>query len=306
MPVGGGVEAELTRQAFEGLSVELFRRARLPLDQACWQVRAERGGAGRGGAGRGGGMGVGLLSFAGQGGVVRAAATARRCAVPLSFKGWQDRSAGADQYALSLRACYAVLSRRCLQAGVDLGTVVREYEEQLRRAGGKSRARGGKKGAGKKGGGQAAVQIRPKRRQPVSKVGLGAAAAAPVLPYAALPGGVALRLQACNLRALHHAAAAAGLSLAQMRCACWQLNRPNLLPPPRTTPPSSASPRPAPLRPARQVLLVGGATRMPAVRRFVRHMTGLEAEEEVVDPDLVGGWVAAATATVVNCSNELQ
>lgn len=36
-----------------------------------------------------------------------------------------------------------------------------------------------------------------------------------------------------------------------------------------------------------QVLLVGGATRMPAIRRFVRNMTGLDAAEFVVDPDLV-------------------
>lgn len=50
MPVGGGVEAELTRQKFEGLTADLFRRARLPLDQACWQVgmRASRAGELRG------------------------------------------------------------------------------------------------------------------------------------------------------------------------------------------------------------------------------------------------------------------
>lgn len=40
-----------------------------------------------------------------------------------------------------------------------------------------------------------------------------------------------------------------------------------------------------------QVLLVGGATRMPAIRRFVRNMTGLDPAEFVVDPDLVGGVV---------------
>lgn len=40
MPLGGGIEAELSRQLFEGLTNELFRRARLPLDQACWQVGA--------------------------------------------------------------------------------------------------------------------------------------------------------------------------------------------------------------------------------------------------------------------------
>ncbi len=61
-----------------------------------------------------------------------------------------------------------------VQAGVDLGTVVREHEDAVRTA---------KKGSSKKGGGgrqrqaaleQAAsgVQIRPKRRMPVSKVGI--------------------------------------------------------------------------------------------------------------------------------------
>lgn len=39
--------------------------------------------------------------------------------------------------------------------------------------------------------------------------------------------------------------------------------------------------------PVTQVLLVGGATRMPGLRRFVKNMTGLEAEEQAVDPDLV-------------------
>lgn len=37
------------------------------------------------------------------------------------------------------------------------------------------------------------------------------------------------------------------------------------------------------------MLLVGGATRMPAIRRFVRNMTGLDPAEFVVDPDLVRG-----------------
>lgn len=45
--------------------------------------------------------------------------------------------------------------------------------------------------------------------------------------------------------------------------------------------------RPKRRQPVSKVLLVGGATRMPAVRRFVRNMTGLDAEEELVDPDLV-------------------
>ena len=35
---GQRVEAVLSQQEFEQLSADLFRRARLPLDQACWQV----------------------------------------------------------------------------------------------------------------------------------------------------------------------------------------------------------------------------------------------------------------------------
>ena len=38
-----------------------------------------------------------------------------------------------------------------------------------------------------------------------------------------------------------------------------------------------------------QVLLVGGATRMPAFQRFVKNMTGLEPKGFTVDPDEVGG-----------------
>ena len=34
-----------------------------------------------------------------------------------------------------------------------------------------------------------------------------------------------------------------------------------------------------------QVLLVGGATRMPAFRRFVENMTGLQPRGTLVDPD---------------------
>ena len=37
-PGGGGMVATLSRQDLEKLSVALFRRARLPVDQACWQV----------------------------------------------------------------------------------------------------------------------------------------------------------------------------------------------------------------------------------------------------------------------------
>jgi len=43
MPIGGAgggpLEVVLTQQDLERLSADLFRRARLPIDQACWQVR---------------------------------------------------------------------------------------------------------------------------------------------------------------------------------------------------------------------------------------------------------------------------
>lgn len=143
MPVGGGIEAVLTRQMFESLTKDLFRRARLPLDQACWQ------------------------------------------------------------------------------AGVDLGSVVKEFDDAVRTVQkGGSKAGKGKRAASKQG--QAAaelaasgVQIRPKRRLPVGKV-----------------------------------------------------------------------------------LLVGGATRMPAIRRFVRNMTGLDPAEFVVDPDLAVALGAAVQAGI--------
>lgn len=47
-----------------------------------------------------------------------------------------------------------------------------------------------------------------------------------------------------------------------------------------------------------QVLLVGGATRMPAVREAVQHMTGLSPRPELVDPDAavaIGAALHAAT-----------
>jgi heat shock 70kDa protein 1/2/6/8 len=122
MPIAGGIEATLTRQTFEGLTADLFRRARLPLDQACWQ------------------------------------------------------------------------------AGVDLGTAMKEWEDGMAR---EKRGRKGRK-ASRGGAEVAGVQIRPKRRLPVG-----------------------------------------------------------------------------------EVLLVGGATRMPAVRRFVKNMTGIDPKEFAVDPDLV-------------------
>ena len=43
MPLGGAgggpLEVVLTQQDLERLSAPLFRRARLPIDQACWQAR---------------------------------------------------------------------------------------------------------------------------------------------------------------------------------------------------------------------------------------------------------------------------
>ena len=65
-----------------------------------------------------------------------------------------------------------------MQAGVDLGTVVKEYDDAVRTSKKGSSKAGGKRAGGSK---QAAerqaelvaggVQIRPKRRMPVSKVG---------------------------------------------------------------------------------------------------------------------------------------
>jgi hypothetical protein len=64
-----------------------------------------------------------------------------------------------------------------VQAGVDLGTVVKEYDDAVRTSKKGSSKAGGKRAGGSK---QAAewqaelvaggVQIRPKRRMPVSKV----------------------------------------------------------------------------------------------------------------------------------------
>jgi heat shock protein 1/8 len=133
MPVAGGVEATLSRQTLEKLTAPLFRRARAPLDQACWQ------------------------------------------------------------------------------AGVDLGTAVRAADE--------ARAKSGGAKSPQRRGAAAGPEIRPKRRLPVARV-----------------------------------------------------------------------------------LLVGGATRMPAVRRFVRNMTGLEPDEFAADPDLAVALGAAAQAGVLEGS----
>eukprot|EP00889_Picochlorum_renovo_P000308 jgi/Picre1/27338/NNA_000307.t1 len=133
MPVGGGIEASLNRQKFESLSADLFRRARMPLDHACWQ------------------------------------------------------------------------------AGVDLGTAIKEWEiaqNALRkRDGGQRRSKKALK--------DARVQITPKKRQPVS-----------------------------------------------------------------------------------EILLVGGATRMPAVSTFVENMTGLVPKTAHVDPDLAVALGAAVQAGI--------
>ena len=45
--------------------------------------------------------------------------------------------------------------------------------------------------------------------------------------------------------------------------------------------------RPKRRAPISQVLLVGGATRMPAFQRFVKNMTGLQPKGFTVDPDEV-------------------
>jgi heat shock protein 1/8 len=109
------------------------------------------------------------------------------------------------------------LDQACWQAGVDLGTVVKEYDDafkSLKSQKGKNKRKKGPSGAdadlAKSG-----PQIRPKRRLPVS-----------------------------------------------------------------------------------QVLLVGGATRMPAVRRFVKNMTGLEPKPGLVDPDLAVAYGAAVQAGI--------
>ena len=47
-----------------------------------------------------------------------------------------------------------------------------------------------------------------------------------------------------------------------------------------------------------EVILVGGATRMPAVRKFVKNMTGIEPRESLVDPDLAVALGAALQAGI--------
>lgn len=139
MPVGGGIEAVLTRQKFEALAEDLFRRAREPVDFACWQ------------------------------------------------------------------------------AGVDLGTALEEYE--VARRGLNKRERGQRRST--KAVKDPGVQIVPKREKD-------------------------------NTRRL----------------------------------------------PVSEVLLVGGATRMPAVRKFVENMTGIVPKDSNVDPDLAVALGAAIQAGV--------
>jgi len=67
--------AVLTRQALESLAAPLFRRMRLPIDAACWQVRRGPRPCSRGGVGWG--KGVVLVHGAGAGlvrGLVRGTA----------------------------------------------------------------------------------------------------------------------------------------------------------------------------------------------------------------------------------------
>eukprot|EP01023_Acetabularia_acetabulum_P006605 TRINITY_DN12744_c0_g1_i2.p1 TRINITY_DN12744_c0_g1~~TRINITY_DN12744_c0_g1_i2.p1 ORF type:complete len:201 (+),score=39.41 TRINITY_DN12744_c0_g1_i2:29-604(+) len=43
IPIAGGIEAELTQKQLDKLAVKLYRRARLPLDQACWSAGVDLG-----------------------------------------------------------------------------------------------------------------------------------------------------------------------------------------------------------------------------------------------------------------------
>ena len=139
MPIGEGIETVLTRQKFESLTVDLFRQARLPLDQAAWQ------------------------------------------------------------------------------AGVDLGTAIKKRDDAIKKqkSGRKSKSTvkegNGRKVAKK----NLDVEIRPKRRMPIS-----------------------------------------------------------------------------------EVLLVGGATKIPAIHKFVENMTGLVPKQSTIDPDLAVAMGAAVQAGI--------
>lgn len=62
-------------------------------------------------------------------------------------------------------------------------------------------------------------------------------------------------------------------------------------PTPNPGPSSSSRPqlsvqiKPKKRAPISKILLVGGATRMPGVRAFLKNMTGLEAVDSDIDPD---------------------
>lgn len=56
--------------------------------------------------------------------------------------------------------------------------------------------------------------------------------------------------------------------------------------------------RPKRRAPITQLLLVGGATRMPAFQRFVKNMTGLQPKGFTVDPDEVGSPSAYAYSPI--------
>jgi molecular chaperone DnaK (HSP70) len=59
--------------------------------------------------------------------------------------------------------------------------------------------------------------------------------------------------------------------------------------------------RPKRRAPISQVLLVGGATRMPAFQRFVKNMTGLQPKEFTVDPDEVSCSGCMDENTALSC-----
>lgn len=180
----------------------------------------------------------------------------------------------------------------CWQAGVDLNEVVGGHDalkEQLRSKGVPDwkiqTVRGreaGRQGQGAGGQGAGSQEGRP-GLQRTGATGQGAGE----------PGGCFLNnLHYPNLRSPH---------ANRSRCA------------PRSVPATAASsvlraagstsltfaaiqiaPRPPQMRPEirprhrgalSSVLLVGGATRMPAVRRFLTHMTGIVPKEAAVDPD---------------------
>lgn len=164
-------------QMFESMTKHLFRKARLPLDQACWQVRTVRPCRARDGA-----CGAAAPCHAGARGChcwLRCERCPTLCHMDTagchSFSGHCKISGMLPKNCCPNSFCSAPT---WLQAGVDLGTAVKEYEDAVRavKKGAASKA-GGKRGAARAAKGQAAkelaqggVQIRPKRRMPVSEV----------------------------------------------------------------------------------------------------------------------------------------